>query len=60
MSHHDIDHVVYCENCMVVEVGMNDKYCDGCAQEMVDEMALRYDEMAVRYREGISVEEGWY
>lgn len=53
MLHHDVDHVVYCEHCGIVEVDMNEKYCDSCANTMIDDMALIYEEWD-------KIVEGWY
>lgn len=53
MLHHDVDHVVYCEHCLIVEVAEGDKYCNGCVQDMMDELALQHEQ-------SISLAEGWY
>ncbi len=34
----------YCEHCMVVSIGVGDKYCIACVTEMIDDMALGYSE----------------
>jgi hypothetical protein len=35
---------IYCENCQVVAVRLGDKYCLGCAGEIADYLAVRFDE----------------
>jgi hypothetical protein len=36
--------LVYCEHCQVVPVTLGDKYCLGCAGEIADYLAVRFDE----------------
>lgn len=32
----------YCGHCQVVAVGFNEKYCNACVEEMVDDMAREF------------------
>jgi hypothetical protein len=43
----------YCEHCMVIAVQDNEKYCDGCADEITEYLAQRFCEQE-------SVEKGLY
>jgi hypothetical protein len=43
---------VYCEHCGVIEVQQYEKYCDDCVNDIVDNLA-------VQYQESVAVEKGW-
>lgn len=43
----------YCEHCTVVPVAEGDKYCDGCANEVCEYLAMVY-------METMASERGWY
>ena len=34
----------YCEHCGVVQIAVDDKYCDGCVNALVEYLAVRFDE----------------
>lgn len=42
----------YCEHCGVIPIQQGDKYCEGCVNDIVDSLA-------VEYQESIAVEKGW-
>lgn len=47
------DLAAFCEHCMVIAVNSGDKYCNGCANEVVEYLALQADEQE-------KTEKGWY
>jgi len=51
----------YCEACQVASIDRNDKYCDGCADDIAKWLyAAYYDQLAEEYMEAIAAQEGWY
>jgi hypothetical protein len=61
------DQEVYCECCMVVEVGVGDKYCWDCSNTIVQYLALRWDDLVTvddrqgeMYLEDVRVGEALY
>lgn len=49
----EINEREYCEHCSVVPIADNDKYCIDCLQEMLDDLAMRYNEQFL-------MANGWY
>lgn len=44
---------IYCEYCLVVPIQEGDKYCTQCANEIVEALAVRFNEQS-------SINQGWY
>lgn len=47
------DLAVFCEHCAVIEIIEGEKYCNGCTDEVVEYLAVRFAEQS-------SVEKGLY
>ena len=47
------DLALFCEHCAVIEIMEGEKYCDGCTNEVVEYLAVRFSEQS-------SVEKGLY
>lgn len=43
----------YCENCQIVPINKDDKYCMACLNDIVNYLAAVYSEQ-------LAVEKGWY
>jgi hypothetical protein len=48
----DLHKQSYCEHCGVIAIQRYDKYCTDCVNEIVDSLA-------VEYQESVAVEKGW-